>query len=270
VHQHAAEPLLDAQCLEQELALGWGDVDVSGHQVGEPARLVHAGEHLLHHLVRQAGLLAQLRCPGPGLAVQGDEGRILGVEREHLFRLTHDGLEIALFFGVVDGDAAVLAVEQQLHAGETPLKLPDLGDSADRVQHIGVDALDVLPLAHGEHEALRGRERRLDGPEGRRSPGADRGRDPGKQYHLAQREHRQSQSFGHVETTPSKSPFVGEENDVPQDRELRSTERAMHARDLPCASKQLTGPPGFRRRSGRQDRRKIGGGRCQFDGHRRP
>ena len=38
VDQDAAEPLLDAQRLEQRLPLGRGDVDVAGDEVGEPAR----------------------------------------------------------------------------------------------------------------------------------------------------------------------------------------------------------------------------------------
>ena len=72
--------------------------------------LVDAGQHLLNDLLRQAGLLAQLGCPSPGLAVQGDEGGILRLERRHLLGLAHDGLEVAVLLGVVNGDAALLAV----------------------------------------------------------------------------------------------------------------------------------------------------------------
>ena len=70
VDQHPAEPLLDAERLEQPLALGRGDVDVPGHQVGEPAGLVDAGQHLLDHFIRQSGLLAQLGRARPRLAMQ--------------------------------------------------------------------------------------------------------------------------------------------------------------------------------------------------------
>ena len=208
VHQDAAEPLLDAERLEQHLALGRRDVDVPGDQIREPARLVHAGEHLLDDLVRQPGLLAQLGRPRPGLPVQRDEGGILRVDRQHLLGLANHGLEVAFPLGIVNGDAPLLAVEQQLHARKPSLKLTDLGDGADRVQHVGIHALDVLSLGHGEHQALRGRECRLDGPKRRRASGADGGRDPGKQYHLTQRQHRQSQSFGHLGTTPSKARSV--------------------------------------------------------------
>ena len=70
VHQHAAEPLLDAQRLEQHLPLRRRDVDVAGHEVGEPAGLVDPGQYLLHDLVGQARLLAQLGGPGPGLTME--------------------------------------------------------------------------------------------------------------------------------------------------------------------------------------------------------
>ena len=82
VHQHPAEPLLDAQRLEQHLPLLGRDVDVAGDQVGEPARVVDPGQHLLDHLVGQAGLLAQLGGAGARLPVEGDEGRIFDVERQ--------------------------------------------------------------------------------------------------------------------------------------------------------------------------------------------
>ena len=94
---------------------------------------------------------------------------ILGIERQHLLGLAHDGLEIALLLGVVDGDAALLAVEQQLHAGQPALELPDPGDGADGVEHVGGHALDVLPLGHREDQPLGRRQRGLDGPQRRRA-----------------------------------------------------------------------------------------------------
>ena len=51
--QDPPQPLLDAERLEQSLPLGGVDVDVSGDEIGEPARLVHAGQDLLHHFVRE-------------------------------------------------------------------------------------------------------------------------------------------------------------------------------------------------------------------------
>ena len=146
MHQHPPQPILDAQRLEQHLPLRRSDVDVAGHEVGELARLVHPREHLLDNLVRQAGFLAQLGRPGSSFPVQRDEGRIFQIERKHLLGLTHDRLEIPLFVRVVDGDAAPLPVEQQLHAGKPALKLSNAGDGPDGVEYVGVHALDVLPL----------------------------------------------------------------------------------------------------------------------------
>ena len=203
VHQHPAEPLLDAQGLQQHLPLLRRDVDVAGDQVGELAGLVHAGQDLLDHLVGQAGLLAQLRGAGAGLAVQGDEGRILRVEGCHLLGLAHDGLEVAVLVGVVDGDAAPLAVEQQLHAGQPALELADPGDGPDGVEHLGSHAFDVLPLGDREHQPLGLAQRALDGAKRRGPPRADRRGDPGEQHDLAKRQHRQCQTFGHLSITPS-------------------------------------------------------------------
>ena len=55
MYQHAPQPLLDAQRLEQDLPLRRGDVDISGDEIGELAGLVDAGQHLLDHFVGEAG-----------------------------------------------------------------------------------------------------------------------------------------------------------------------------------------------------------------------
>ena len=193
--------------LEQRLPLGGVDVDVAGDEIGEPPGLVDAGQDLLHHLVRQAGLLPQLGRTGSRLAVQGHERRILGVEGQHLLGLAHDGLEVPLLVGIVNGDAALLAVQQELHPRQPALQLPDLGDGADGVQHIRGHAFDVLPLGDGEDEPLRRRQRGLDGAQRGWTSRADRRGHAGKQHNLAQRQDGQCQTFGHVETTPSESPY---------------------------------------------------------------
>jgi hypothetical protein len=208
MHQHPAEPLLDAQRFQQDLAVGGGDVDVAGHQVGELPRIVHAGQHLLDDLVRQTRLLAQLGGSGPRLTVQGDEGRVFRVERGHLFGLTHDGLEKALPVGVMDGDAPPLPVEQQLHSRQAALHLADAGDGTDGIEHFWGNALDVLPLRDGEHQPIGLAEGRLDGSQRGWASGPDGCGHPGKQHDLAQRQHRESQTFRHRSTTPS-DPLEG-------------------------------------------------------------
>ena len=217
VHQHPAQPLLDAQRLQQHLPLRRRDVDVAGHEVGELARLVDAGEHLLDHFIRQAGLLAQLRRPRPRLAVQGDERRILGVERQHLLGLAHDGLEVAVLVGVVDRDAAPLAVEQQLHAGQPPLELADARDGPDGVEHLGVDVLDVLPLRDREDQPVGRGQRRLDGAQRSRPPRADRRGDARKQHDLPKREAR-ARSVVQPFQYDSFYPRHTGENDSPAER----------------------------------------------------
>ena len=77
VDQHAAQPLLDAQRLQQGLLLGDRQLDVAGDEVGEPAGVGHRVEDLVQHLLGQPPPLAQLHGPLAGLAVQRGEGRVV-------------------------------------------------------------------------------------------------------------------------------------------------------------------------------------------------
>ena len=183
--------------VEQGLPLRHPDVDVPGHQVGKSARLLDAAQHLLDHLVGETGLLAQLRGALPRLAVEADEGRVVGVEGLHLLGLADDRLEIAGLVAHVHHDSATLAVQQQLHAGQPALDLPDPGDRPDRVEAFGGDLLDVLALADGEDEPLRCGERGLDRAHRARPPGPEGGRHAGEEHHFAKRKHRERQSLGH-------------------------------------------------------------------------
>ncbi len=205
VDQRLPEPLLDAERLQQPLALSRGDVDIPGYQVGELAGLVDAGQHLLNHLVGKPRLLTQLGGPDPCLPMQRHERGIFRIERQHLLGLAHDGLEISLAVAVVDRDPAPLAVQQQLHPRQASLELPDPGDGPDRVEDVGAHALDVLTLGHGEDQSLGSRQRGLDGPERGRPARADRRGDAREQHDLTQRQDRQSQTFTHLGTTPSNS-----------------------------------------------------------------
>ncbi len=67
-------------------------------------------------------------------AEQADEGGVLGIERLHLLRFAHHGLQVTVLLGDPHRDAAVLAVEEELHAGEAPLELADAGHGADGVE----------------------------------------------------------------------------------------------------------------------------------------
>ena len=154
MYQHAPQPLLDAQRLEQDLPLRRRDVDISGDEIGELAGLVDAGQHLLDHFVGQAGFLAQFGRPDTRLTVKRHERRLVSIEGQHLLGFPHDRLEVAFLVAIVDGDAPPLTVQQQLHAGQPSLKLSDPGDRADGVQDIGGDIFHVLPLRDRKDQPL--------------------------------------------------------------------------------------------------------------------
>jgi hypothetical protein len=158
--------------------------------------------------------------------MQPHERRILGADGQHLLRLADDGLEVAFLVGIVDGDASLLAVQQELHPGEAALQLSDLGDRADGIEHLGGDALDVLPLRHGEDEPVRRRQRGLDGPQGRGPAGADRRGHTGEQHHFPKREHGQSQSFSHSKLLLANPRFTRGKG--------QTNERSRAALHRPC------------------------------------
>jgi len=78
--------------------------------------------------------------------VQRHERGIVGAERRQVLDLPHHSLEMALVVDVVQRHAALLAVQQQLHAAQPALNLADLGDRPGRVQHARSDVIDVLAL----------------------------------------------------------------------------------------------------------------------------
>ena len=216
--QDATQSLLDAQRLEQDLALRRRDFDVAGHEVGEPAGLVHPGEDLLHDLVGQSRLLAQLGGPDSGLPMERDKGRIFRIERQHFLRLANDGLEVAVLFAVVNRDAPALAVQQELHAGEPALELSDAGDGSDGVEHLGGHILDVLPLRDREDQPVRRRQCGFDGPQRGRAPSPDRRGHAREKDDLAQRKHGQCQSFSHSVLLLPSPRLRGKNDRLPSER----------------------------------------------------
>ena len=111
VNQHTAQPVLDRERFQQRLALGRLDLEVTGHEVGEPPRLGHPLEHLPDNLFGQPGLLAQLRSALARFTVQGDEGRILRTKRRQILHLPHDRLEVPLDLEVMERGTSLLAVQ---------------------------------------------------------------------------------------------------------------------------------------------------------------
>ena len=222
VHQHAPQPLLHRQRLQQRLPLRRSDVDVAGHQVRKLAGLVHPGQYLLDHFLRQSRLLAELRRPGSSLPMQRHECRLVRTQGKHFLRLADDRLEIAVFLGIVEGDAALLAVQQELHPGEAPLHLPDTGDGADGIQDFGGHALDVLPLGDREYDPVRGGERSFDCAQRAGTPSADRRGDARKENDLPKGKHRQCEAFSHLSYYSSRLPSRANDTSN-QDRSLQAS-----------------------------------------------
>jgi hypothetical protein len=73
---------------------------------------------------RQSRLLAQLGGAGSHLAVERHEGRIFGIDGRQLLGVADDRLEVSVLLGDVNADAAVFAVQQELHAAQAALELP--------------------------------------------------------------------------------------------------------------------------------------------------
>jgi hypothetical protein len=125
------------------------------------------------------------------------ECSVIRIQRQHFFRFPDHGLQVAVLLTVVQGDASLLAVEQQLHPAQTPLHLSDARDGPYGIKALRGDRLHVLALRDCKDQPLRGGQRRLDGAKRGRSAGPDRSRYAGEQHNLPQREDRQCQPFSH-------------------------------------------------------------------------
>ena len=162
VHEHAAEPLFDAQRLEQSLLLGRLQLDVAGDEVGEAARIGDRIQDLMHDLLGKAATLAELGGAFSQLFVERDEAGIVLVHRLHLFHRHHDGAEKPLRRRELERGRPLLALEQKLNAAQAALDLPDSRDDAHRVQDVRRRLVGVVALGDSEHQAL-ALERRFDG-----------------------------------------------------------------------------------------------------------
>ena len=101
-------------------------------------------------------------------------------------------------FLVVHGDAAMLTVEQQLHARESPLHLAHLGHRPNGVQQLGRHVLDVVPLGHGENKFVVAREGRFDSAQRAGTSRPDRGGYGREQHHFAKRQDGYGHAFRHM------------------------------------------------------------------------
>ncbi len=197
MNEDRAQALLDREDFEQLLTLGRRDVDMGRHQVGEAAGLGGHGQCLLGQLFGQSGALGELESPLTRLAEQSDEGGIMQIGRRDLGRRNHRGHQVALALRDPHRDRAALAVQDQLHAGETAMNLADPGDRADGVEPIRADLVEILPLGQRQDLGLGVAQRGVNGPERSRAARPDGHRDAGKEDRLAKRQDGELQLIGH-------------------------------------------------------------------------
>ena len=195
--EHLAHALLDREGLEEALLLRDGELDVAGHEIGELAGLGDRVQHLVHDLLGEAAALAEFGGALARLFVERLERRVLVVEREHLLGLDRDGLEVPVGGGVLQGRGALLPREQELHAAQAALDLPDAGDHAGGVEVLRAGLVGVVALGDGEDGALV-LERRLDRAQCPGAAGRDRLGDAGEDDRPAQRQDGESLAVRHA------------------------------------------------------------------------
>ena len=165
VDQHRAEAVLHGERLEQRLALGHRDIEIAGHEIGEPTRLGDLVEHLIDRVLGQPALLRELRRPCAHLAVQRDEVGILSVEWRQLDGRRDRREQIAIDRRHANADAAVVAFEHEARPAEAALDLADRGDRAELREVLRRDILALVVLRDDKHAVIGVAQRGLDGPE---------------------------------------------------------------------------------------------------------
>ncbi len=108
----------------------------------------------MHDLFGQPAPFAQLGGPLADLLVQRFERRVVVVERLHFLGRHHDRREVAFAGGVLKRRGPLLALQQQLHAAEPALDLPDPRDDAHRVENVWRGLVGVVALRDREDESL--------------------------------------------------------------------------------------------------------------------
>src|ERR1044072_8472111 len=114
--------------------------------------------------------------------MQRNERRILLVQWGEVGRLSDDRLEVPIRLGVMDGNTAGLAVQDQLDAAEIPLDLADAGDRTGRIQNARAHLIDVFFLRDREDLAVRLLEGGFYGTQCRGTARTDGRRDAGEQH----------------------------------------------------------------------------------------
>ncbi len=118
-------------------------------------------------------------------------------------------LQVAVGRGVLERGGALLALEQELHAAQAALDLPDAGDDAHRVEDVGRRLVGVVALGDGEDEPV-ALERGLDGAQRARPAGGDRRGQAREDDRPAQREDGERLALSHGAVPVSEMEDCGE------------------------------------------------------------
>jgi len=197
VHEDATESLLDAQRLEETLFLGNGKLDIPGDQVREAPRIGNGIEHLMHDLFGETTPFAKLGGTLANFLVKRLEGGVVVVERGHLLRSHDHRGHVALGRRVLERRGPLLPLQQQLHAAEPALDLPDPRDHAHRVEDVRRRLIGIVPLSDGEHEPVT-LQRRFDRAQRSRPAGRDRRGEARKDHGSAKRKDRKCLALSHA------------------------------------------------------------------------
>src|SRR5262249_37495279 len=123
------------------------------------------------------------------LFVEGDERRVVLVQRLHFLDRHDDGAEEALGGVVLQRRGALLALQQQLDATQAALNLADPWDDTHRVQNVGRRFVGVVPLCDGKDESV-AFQRGLDRAQRARPAGRNGRREAWKYDGSSQRKNR--------------------------------------------------------------------------------
>jgi len=168
----------------------------------------------VHDLLGEPALLAELGRTLARFLVQGREGRVLHVERHHLFGRHDDRREMPFLLPVVEGRGPLFTLEQELYATQSALDLPDAGDHTGAEENVRGGFLGVVPLRDREHETVT-LERRFDGAEGARPARRNRRGDSGEHDRPTQRKDGKCLALTHMEFLSKGNGALGKARSAP-------------------------------------------------------
>ena len=197
VHKHAAQPFFNRQRLEKSLLFRDSQFDVASDEIAEPAGIVDRIENLMHDFFGKSALFSKFGCTLAGFLVQRFECSIFQVERHHLFGRYDHGRQISVDLLILKCGSTLLALQEQLHAAQPALNLPDAGNHAGGKEDVGRWLFGVVALSNGKHESIT-LEGGLDRPECAGTTRRDRGGNSGEHDGPAQRQDGKCLALAHT------------------------------------------------------------------------